>query len=189
MLSCNALLRRLVTRVFCRDLLQAVTRSNRKLWTLILSPILWMHNEYNRAMTRLALMMLISEVLCTVVLKIRIIACTDLDCMFFLWFDNFELCSQFECLLGVDVVCFHRSFLSTASTTCAVRSCCSATTRLTRMSCGLLHLLKTSSTALLLRLFCQVRSLLWTVCWWYFECYSVELSVVFLFFLNFLALV
>jgi len=28
-------------------------------------------------------MMLISEVLCTVVLKIRIIACTDLDCMFF----------------------------------------------------------------------------------------------------------
>jgi len=53
MLSCNALLRRLVTRVFCRDLLQAVTRSYRKLWTLILSPILWMHNEYNRAMTRL----------------------------------------------------------------------------------------------------------------------------------------
>ena len=53
MLSCNALLRRLVTRVFCRDLLQAVTRSDRKLWTLILSPILWMHNEYNRAMTRL----------------------------------------------------------------------------------------------------------------------------------------
>jgi len=53
MLSCNALLRRLVTRVFCRDLLRAVTRSDRKLWTLILSPILWMHNEYNRAMTRL----------------------------------------------------------------------------------------------------------------------------------------
>ena len=53
MLSCNALLRRLVTRVFCSDLLQAVTRSDRKLWTLILSPILWMHNEYNRAMTRL----------------------------------------------------------------------------------------------------------------------------------------
>ena len=128
-------------------------------------------------------MMLISEVLCTVVLKIRIIACTDLDYVF-LWFDNFELCSQFECLLGVDVVCFHRSFLSTASTTCAVRSCCSATTHLTRMSCGLLHPLKTSSTALLLRLFCQVRSLLWTVCWWYFECYSVELSVVFLFFLK-----
>ena len=31
MLSCNALLRRLVTRVFCRDILQAVTRSDRKL--------------------------------------------------------------------------------------------------------------------------------------------------------------
>ena len=53
MLSCNALLRRLVTRVFCRDLLQAVTRSDRKLWTQILSPIVWMHSEYNRAMTRL----------------------------------------------------------------------------------------------------------------------------------------
>ena len=45
-LESNALLRRLVTRVFCRDLLQAVTRSDRKLWTQILSPILWMHNEY-----------------------------------------------------------------------------------------------------------------------------------------------
>jgi len=78
-LSCNALLRRLVTRVFCRDLVQAVTRSDRKLWTLILSPILWMHNEYNRAMTRLGRSPSGNRILCIFYLSVL---CTQFLALF-----------------------------------------------------------------------------------------------------------
>jgi len=65
--------------------------------------------------------------------------------------------------------CIYCSFPNTASIICVIRSCCFVTTLLTRMSYGLLRLLKTLSTALLSRLFCQVSSFLSTVCW-YFEC-------------------